>query len=254
MACYRERLLWLGLGCYFIAIYYKQVAVLPMEDEATLPFLEDALGVSSSHTNGISRIAYLITTNETSPRTQTSMSLLQRVGFDVQLEFAPTNTSDKILSNKLAQLSIYRKIIADQSRPWGYVFEDDIDIVGRSVRNWNNKVPFSVELQVKRQLERSNEYFFYLGICGPESMGNHLYCGTCAHAYGISRRGATMLIDFEATFEDSSDELMDIVTKHWCFSLGGFPVSHYEHTSIQTDDHRGTFYQDRNQFKSTIWD
>lgn len=67
------------------------------------------------------RIAYLITVNKTSPHTIRLKQILMDIGFTVQLEFAPTSmiTEDKVLSNKLAQLTIYTRIIEDKSRELG---------------------------------------------------------------------------------------------------------------------------------------
>jgi hypothetical protein len=139
------------------------------------------------------RIGYLITVNETSPRTIRSKQILTDAGFAVQLEFAPLGMESGALSNKMAQLAIYNRIIEDKSRPWGYVFEDDIAVVGKSHENWTDKVEFSVGQDLTRNgtgVEFLHSDYLYLGICGPKMYEKDRYCGFCAHAYGISREGA----------------------------------------------------------------
>jgi hypothetical protein len=200
-----------------------------------------------------SRVAYLITVDDKSPRTVRSKTLLTELGFIVRLEFAPI-MEDKVLSNKMAQLAIHRKIIADEARQWGYIFEDDIVLVGKSRGNSDDKIDFSVEhdLTSDHGMESVHPYFVFLGICGPNENQKNLYCGRCAHAYGISRQGAKMLLEFDESYTGPEHRYMDVVTDAWCESQGGFPVSHIDHISNQFSDHAGAFIQDRGTFKSLI--
>ncbi|EJK55068.1 hypothetical protein THAOC_25239 [Thalassiosira oceanica] len=78
------------------------------------------------------RRAYLITVDSDSPRTIRSKEILESVGFDVQIEYAPRH-SDKVVSNKMAHLQIYARIANATNEEggkngWGYsyIFEDDI--------------------------------------------------------------------------------------------------------------------------------
>jgi GR25 family glycosyltransferase involved in LPS biosynthesis len=163
-------------------------------------------------------------------------------------------TEDRVLSNKVAQLNIYTRIIEDKSRPWGYVFEDDIALVGKSKENWVDKVEFSVEQDLIRNstgMEFLHSDFLFLGICGPEMYGKDRYCGFCSHAYGISQEGARKLLEFAKIFP-GRHMTFDGVVKEWCISLGGFPVSHVELESNQFSDHKGTFMQDREMFQSLM--
>jgi hypothetical protein len=205
----------------------------------------------------MSRIAYLITVNATSPRTLRSTNILKNVGFDVRLEFAPP-VDDKVISNKLAQLSIYRQIaLAPEGTGgvdgWGYIFEDDIILVGKTIENFDDKVDFSVA-ETLLETEKNETLFIYLGICGPERQhvvsGPSRYCGSCAHAYGVSRKGAMALLEYEESRK--SERYMDVLMRQWCKEMGGFCVVNAEKQSNQAADHFGTFIQDRRAFPTLI--
>jgi len=250
-------------------------------------FKHSTAATSRSHTN-ISRIAYLLTVDVNSPRTRRSQAILERVGFQVQLHIADI-MDDKVLSNKFAQVAVYRKIISDDIRPWGYIFEDDIVLVGTSHNHIENEtIDFSVEryifeddivlvgtshnhienetidFSVERDLvgpsgsEASNLYFAYLGICreNKDACVEHC-CGRCAHAYGISKVGAKLLMEFGDKFQKQyvthdANRYQDWMTDLWCTSLGGFPVLFGNKQSYQDSSHFGAFIQDRKTFKSII--
>jgi hypothetical protein len=164
------------------------------------------------------RIAYLITVNETSPRTVRSKLILESVGFKVKLEFAKP-MEDKQLSNTLAQTQIYQKIKRNPT-PWGYIFEDDIALAVES---------FSIPKDVVHGVEKQHSLMNYLGICGPEKQQmTGLYCGMCTHAYGLSRLGAKMLLKHNRRIQSTrtrirgkSVSLMDVLTRDWCIRRGG---------------------------------
>jgi len=222
-------------------------------------FKHSTAATSRSHTN-ISRIAYLLTVDVNSPRTRRSQAILERVGFQVQLHIADI-MDDKVLSNKFAQVAVYRKIISDDIRPWGYIFEDDIVLVGTSHNHIENE---TIDFSVERDLvgpsgsEASNLYFAYLGICreNKDACVEHC-CGRCAHAYGISKVGAKLLMEFGDKFQKQyvthdANRYQDWMTDLWCTSLGGFPVLFGNKQSYQDSSHFGAFIQDRKTFKSII--
>lgn len=219
------------------------------------------------------RTAYLISVNETSNRTLHAIAILKKVGFKkIQIEtplHMGNTKKDKTKSNKDVQMKIYKKIVSN-SEPWGYIFEDDINLC-RSQSHLgmdNSSVPFSVvddlvcNAQNKRTcLEMLHDSFLYLGICLPHEM--HLIqsitetetlrlCGRCAHAYGISQAGARELLEFEKTFSQRGKRhYMDAIIDQWCRQNGGFPVSDAKCQRVG-DFHFGTFMQDRDRFASLI--
>mmetsp|Transcript_25816 Transcript_25816/g.63241 ORF Transcript_25816/g.63241 Transcript_25816/m.63241 type:complete len:302 (+) Transcript_25816:120-1025(+) len=223
---------------------------------------DDQTGCSSLY----SRTAYLISVNETSARTVFSQGILKRVGFSkIKLEMAPNmgpTVKDKTKSNKYAQLSIYKKI-ASGSEPWGYLFEDDINLC-RSQSHLPQTIQFSVLNDLVCQshndetcLENQNEDFIYLGICSPEQIqGKGItsrFCGRCAHAYGVSRIGARRLIEYEKSYLiKGKRHFMDAVVDSYCRESGGFPVSDIQCQRIDADRHFGSFLQDQNQFPPII--
>lgn len=244
---------------------------------------------SASSSSSRSRIAYLITVDASSKRSLRSKQVLERAGFDVQFEVAPTITTnnrllpddkhdkdDKVLSNKRAQLSIYHKIATDHARPWGYIFEDDILLSCKSPKfSWfrwlfirlsdytcRDEIDFSVEHDIvagnnfKNKnvggMETRHLLAMYLGIFRPEQQQKDLYCGRCAHAYGLSKLGAKKLLEFDCTYQDSRSQYLDVVMESWCRQEGGFPVSHAKYRSHQNPGHYGAFFQDRRTFQSLI--
>lgn len=206
-----------------------------------------------------SRTAYLLTVNATSPRTLRSTRILKSVGFDVKLEFAPS-AENRVVSNKLAQLSIYRQIALSPEGTggpdgWGYIFEDDIILTGKTKENFNDKVDFSVSQDLVG-IEPGQSLAIYLGICAPErpdsapSEHTNRYCGRCAHAYGVSRKGALALLEYEK--QRQTEPYMDVLIDDWCQEMGGFHVINVENESNQIAGHHGTFIQDRREFPSLI--
>ncbi|KAK3245479.1 hypothetical protein CYMTET_44953 [Cymbomonas tetramitiformis] len=200
------------------------------------------------------RRAYLMTQNREAQRAITSREILERIGFEMVYPQIVPN-ADKVLSNKLTQLQVYHAI-ANGTDPWGYVFEDDIALTTR---------PFI--LQRITQGEVLGSPFVYLGVCAGKdtfpwdqtmALEARRQCGRCAHAYGISRRGASMLLKFDEVFGPGIAEqrYMDVVTEAWCKSLGGFPVLGHDfgapHTYPDSYEHTGLFFQDRAKFASTI--
>lgn len=216
----------------------------------------------ASSLNGFSRTAYLITVNATSPRTVRSAGILEGVGFHVQLIFADAQQKDKVVSNKRAQLLIYETLLATPDQ-WGYIFEDDIALAGVTPSNFKTKVNFTVAGDLPA-LEAEGCLSIYLGVCAPfrpftakEGQANR-YCGTCAHAYGVSRGGARRLLEYHRRMTEGPSarprlaRYMDQLIKGVCMEVGGFPVSRVKTASPLSDAHRGSFVQDRGSFPSLI--
>lgn len=213
-----------------VAMYCFTVALgmtLLISSRSSSPAREDSVPTPNIRNDFgpdvFSRTAYLITVNSTSPRTRRTVGILEGVGFDVRLAFALANRRDKVVSNKLAQLLIYEQILAGPDA-WGYVFEDDVMLVGESRERFEDKVHFTVAGNLPA-LEAEGLPVVYLGICNPGSpypepvfhtSGVPLfhsynasevpprpnrYCGRCAHAYGVSRAGARLLLEYSRKIE-----------------------------------------------------
>ncbi|EJK69465.1 hypothetical protein THAOC_09276 [Thalassiosira oceanica] len=191
------------------------------------------------------RRAYLITVDSDSPRTIRSKEILESVGFDVKIEYAPRH-SDKVVSNKMAHLQIYARIAnatneEEGGRGYSYIFEDDIVLT--------RDVDFDAN-QLESTVEANGSHVVYLGICCPRrkcskfgQSPHERFCGNCAHAYGVSREGATMLI--EQASSHRKERYIDVIMKSFCHEQGGFSVSHIELQSDQDAGHFGLFMQDR---------
>lgn len=74
-----------------------------------------------------SRKPYLLSCDKLSRRTQFSINILKKVGFEVEV-FPVIENPDKVLSNKNSMMMIYKKI-SEGDDQWAYVFEDDINIL-----------------------------------------------------------------------------------------------------------------------------
>jgi hypothetical protein len=198
--------------------------------------------------NKITRIAYLLTTNETSNRTQFSKNILQHIGFNVKIVIAIPHVN-KVLSNKLSMLSIYEEI-KNGTDNWGYVFEDDINILEE------------IKLDEIIKYENISNNFFYLGLC---KYGNNTvkFTGNCInnnpvynisgyvrglHAIGLSKEGASELIEFSKKYENM--EYMDMILELYSIENPA-NIVRYELESYILG-HRGIIFQDRNRFPSSI--
>ena len=187
--------------------------------------------------------------HDKSPRGVRSKKILSELGFDVRFLFAGNSTGSKIVSLKMAHFEIYERIVAEEIGPWCYVFEDDIALARKSPDNSSGKMDFSIEHDLI-SLESLNPYYIYLGICAPKRVSqNDTYCGRCTHAYGISREGAKLLLDYAL---HRPNKVIDRVVEKWCLKQGGFPVSNIHLVSYQSGDHFGSFIQDRQAFKSLL--
>ncbi|CAJ1939183.1 unnamed protein product [Cylindrotheca closterium] len=231
---------------------------------------------SNAENIDMTRTAYLLTVNLTSPRTIRSTAILKGVGFTVHHAMAPflgTERIDKTNSNKLAQMEVYR-IIAAGTQPWGYVFEDDIALCR------SKEEPEESQFSVQRNLichknnqdtcmESKHALGMFLGVCGSKEHvgkehpgtkpGTPLYCGRCVHSYGVSREGASKAIEYvEKCDADQSfcgianRQYMDVLIERFCGYYGGFPVSDMECAGKKFKKHKGSFIQDREAFQTIL--
>jgi len=195
------------------------------------------------------RTAYLLTTNENSLRAQFSKKVLEKIGFTVKF-FVAIPHIDKVLSNKISMMNIYR-IIFNMNEEWGYVFEDDINVVE------------PILLDEIIQYEKISDRFFYLGCCIMNEgetissttfkINNHPVIKISRgvrglHGIGINRAGANELFNFAYT---NHERYMDCILEQFA---GIYPANivRYDLISPQENGHRGVLFQDRLKFPSTI--
>jgi len=194
------------------------------------------------------RTAYLLTTNSTSERTLFSQQVLQQVGFHVVL-VPHIPHEDKVVSNKISMLNIYR-MIHEGEEEYAYVFEDDINVLE------------PISLQEIVQYEAISPLFNYLGVCcyhklqaariQPDIAGHPVITVSGGvrglHAIGLSKAGAKKLLEFSHDFPEQP--YMDVILEN--FSME-FPAS-VVRFDLQSyiPGHRGVFFQDRRRFPSTI--
>jgi len=193
------------------------------------------------------RLAYILTTDINSKRTQFSKNILEKIGFTTVL-FQAFPHSNKLLSHKLSMIAIYN-IIALGSENYVYVFEDDINILE--------------DITVKDiiEYEKLSPMFFYLGMCAygdrrismsPYKINdreitivhNHV---RGLHALGISKKGAK---EIAFTCLNTDELYVDIILESM---LSKYPaiVMRYDLESY-IPGHRGVIFQDRNLFPTTI--
>jgi hypothetical protein len=226
------------------------------------------------------RTAYLLTTNPQSPRAIFSKKVLENIGFNVIVVNAILH-SDKVLSNKISMMHIYN-MIQNSHDEWGYVFEDDINIVE------------PIHISEIIEYEKISQMFFYLGCCMLNNgkslqntgyvINNHPVIQVCGgvrglHGIGISRPGAYQLLEFINTTQNCGNTEAQNKHNNWKFLwrtargtsakvsqdkrymdciLEDFSkiypanIVRYDLVSPQIEGHRGVLFQDRKQFPSSI--
>jgi hypothetical protein len=198
--------------------------------------------------SGFCRKAYVLTCDVSSERALFSKSILDKIGFDVVL-FPAIPDPNKVVSNKLSMMAIY-DIIAKGDDEWGYVFEDDINVME------------DITLGEIVEYETISTMFFYLGVCdyGPKKtnvcdvkMNDHpvsIASGQVRglHAIGLSKRGADELLAFIRN--NWHIAFMDVCLEEFS-KIYPANIVRYDLESYLTD-HRGIIYQDRIRFPSTI--
>ena len=196
------------------------------------------------------RVAYLLSTNPDSDRTQFSKNVLERIGFDVTI-FLAFRHSNKLLSHKLSMMAIYNTIVLGDEH-FVYVFEDDINIIE------------PVTLNEIIEYEKLCTHFLYLGICKMYPYDNRnthaspykindkpvkIISGHVRglHAIGLSKNGAKQLaIACLETNEIYIDIILELLLKTY--------PSHIMRYDLESKckGHRGIIYQDRDRFPSSI--
>jgi hypothetical protein len=195
------------------------------------------------------RNSYILTCNSSSERTLFSKNILEKVGFNVNLIQCIPN-ENKVLSNKYSMIKIY-ETIANGPDEWGYVFEDDINILE------------DIDISEIIQYEKISNHFFYLGVCIPNynkyyltnkiKINNHevsiMKGGVRGlHAIAISKSGAIELLSFLKNYINY--EYMDMILEKFSEKYPANVVRYDLQSYIY--GHRGIFFQDRNKFPSSI--
>lgn len=214
---------------------------------------------SSSDMSLEQRVAYVVSTNTSTPRFLQTEKVLSDFGFQVSVVtpyYFGTTREKQTLSNKIALLTA-AKLISRGEEPWGYIFEDDI---------YKHELSRD-DLSAVIKSETTSTLFQYLGICTEGEAQNkpvRNMCGRCAHAMGISKQGALRLLEFANLQEPRlevdqknapRDELyLDVIVQGWCETQPpGFRVVGPLKPSVKgLDGHYGIFLQDRTSFESEI--
>jgi len=206
-----------------------------------------AMRVTLQNSTGLLRKAFLITTDISNERTRRTVQILEKVGFVVVYQPVIPHPN-KMVSNRLTHMELLRKISVDRTEPWGYIFENDIQISNASFRVNPDIIAF----------ESKHPEFMFLGVCMKKEFldffpNTQHYCGYCAHAYALTPKGARKLHTFTLNQNSSRDlQPQDMITLQWFLQEKGFPVVEMKYRSPQVTGHFGLFYQDRDLFPSKI--
>lgn len=199
------------------------------------------------------RTAYLLSYNPSADRTKFSYELLSKIGFNVKIVKTIDNDC-VLLSNRLSFEYIYN-LILNSNDYWGYVFEDDINLIE------------DISLNEIIEYENISNYFFYLGCCcklhdGVRKTkhtinGHDVYSisgnARCLHAIGISKQGARTILNLSKAWmpyeptKFAFDNLFDDFTQS-----NPTNIVRYDLKSSQHENHRGVLFQDRIKFSSDI--
>ena len=198
------------------------------------------------------RVAHIISLDESRPRAQQTQRVLRDMGFEttmVKPKYFGHTRKDKTLSNKFAMIDAVEQI-AKGKQPWGYVFEDDI---------YQHEAS-TLQLRDIIQAEESSKHFIYLGVCTAREAVSFM-CGRCAHAMGFSRDGAEEILNFVQNLHPTlvtgnspvDEEYFDVIVEGWCKLKGGFRVVGPLFPSSRGHvEHYGALIQDRGTFPSEI--
>ena len=196
------------------------------------------------------RKAYILTSEEETPRNRFSIPLLKSIGFDVVV-FPYIKHDDPIISNKTSMMKIYEMIV-NSGETYSYVFEDDINVME------------SITLSDILKYEAISPRLFFLGCCIPEYQTPSNYkkreeklderdvivlSGAVRgiHALGLSKDVAQELLNYA---KKSEQRHMDMILEEFTL-INPANVYRYDLESSM-DGHRGMFFQDRTQFCSTL--
>lgn len=196
----------------------------------------------------LKRNAYLLTLDPLSERALFSKKILEDIGFNVNLINVIPH-EDKVLSNKISMQYIYGVIKDSDEDGFGYVFEDDINIIE----------PITLEEIV--EYEKISEIFFYLGLCeyvnnytltNIKINGHNVYnksgCVRGLHAISLSKKGAEKLLEFSK--EKNDERYMDVILDQFSLIYPANCVRYDLESYIS--GHRGIIFQDRLRFPSSI--
>jgi len=224
---------------------------IPMENERYLKekffkreYSKPALQLRMQKTTGKLRKAFIITGDINNKRTARTKKILERVGFIVVFQLIIPHPEKKV-SNRLTHMELYRLISLDTTEPWGYIFENDIQVLNTSWR-------LNPEILA---YEAIHDEFMWLGLCTLRDFfpQTRLQCGLCAHAYALTPKGAQNLLTFTLNQNSTYDgQPQDAITFRWCMQEKGFPVVGWKYFNPSKRGHRGIFYQDRRTFHSKI--
>jgi hypothetical protein len=196
----------------------------------------------------IKRNAYLLTLDPLTERAIFSKKILEDIGFNVNLINVIPH-EDKVVSNKISMQYIYGIIKDSEEEDYGYVFEDDINIIE----------PITLEEIV--EYEKISEIFFYLGLCeytknalltSVKIKDHDVYSKSGGvrglHAIGLSKKGAEKLLEFSK--ERNDERYMDKILDHFSLIYPANCVRYDLESYIL--GHKGIIFQDRQRFPSTI--
>jgi len=143
------------------------------------------------------------------------------------------------------------ELILQGDHEWGYVFEDDINILEK------------ITIDEIIEYEKISSKIFYLGVCmydhytveyNSEKINGHpiaIVKGQVrgAHAIAFSKKGVAEILDFVEITNVKSD-FMDVILEEYT-KISPANVVRYDLESY-IKGHRGIIFQDRNVFPSTI--
>lgn len=199
------------------------------------------------------RTAYLLSYNPSADRTKFSYDLLNKIGFNVKIVKSIDNDC-VLLSNRLSFEHIYNLILSSDDY-WGYVFEDDINLIE------------DISLNEIIEYENISNYFFYLGCCCKSHdgvrktkytiNGHDVYSisgnARCLHGIGISKQGARTILNLSKAWmphiptNKSFDNFFDDFTRS-----NPTNIIRYDLKSIWDKNHVGVLFQDRARFSSDV--
>lgn len=194
------------------------------------------------------RNCYVLTCDVNSERAKFSKTLLEKIGFTVNL-FRCIPNKNKLLSNKQSMVKIY-ELIGSGNDAWVYVFEDDINVMT------------PIDLNEIIEYEKLSQHFFYLGLCVDkngiiQNSTNKINSQTVTtvsggirglHAIGLSKQGALNILNFVTQYKEQP--YMDIIFEKFSENHPANVVRYDLESYIR--GHRGAFFQDRRRFPSSL--
>lgn len=200
----------------------------------------------------VKRIAHLMTIDENSDRCIFSFGILNLVGFDVKIHKAVPDLNPVLSHSKTSRL-IFEEIL-NSDEEWHYIFEDDINIIKL------------IKLEEIVEYEKISHGFFFLGVCKygndagfitPYEVNNHkVYsvsgCVRGAHAVAFSKTELKNFMTLFNFFTSGKNPILYLDVIYELYTLNN--PSNVIRMDLESNihGHRGIFFQDRDQFKSTM--